>query len=87
VGHACLEAGFEYKKSNKVITLILLSVASEEELMVSLENIRVKGIRCVVFYEPDHQYGFTAICTEPLQKLQRRTFCNFPMWESSREVI
>jgi hypothetical protein len=87
VGHACLEAGFKYQKPDETINLIVLCVNSENHLLASIEKLDLRGIRFVVFHEPDDQMGFTAASTEPLKSIHRREFRNFPLWKSSREVI
>jgi hypothetical protein len=87
MGHACLEAGFEFKKPNKTVHLIVLCVGSESELLAALEWIGLHGIQYIVFHEPDDGLGFTAACTEPLNATYRREFRDFPLWNAKREVI
>lgn len=86
VGHACLEGGFQFKKPDETIHLIVIGVESETYLLATLERIGLKGIRFVVFHEPDDELGFTAACTQPLSAAYRREFRDFPLWELPREV-
>jgi hypothetical protein len=87
VGHACLEAGFKFRKPNETVNLIVLSVDSEIHLLTSAEKLGVRGIQLFLFHEPDDQMGFTAACTEALNVTYRREFRDFPLWKSSRRVI
>lgn len=86
-GHACLEAGFAFNKPDESIHLVVVCVGSETELLGVLERIGLKGVRFIVFQEPDGELGFTAACTEPLSTRYRREFRDFPLWQSTREVI
>jgi hypothetical protein len=87
VGHACLEAGFKFSKLDEIINLVLLDVATEAHLLATFDEISIKGIQAVMFYEPDNHLGFTAICTEPLDRYFRHEFRAFQLWKPSREVI
>jgi len=86
VGHACLEAGFQFQKSKNSIHLIVVCVESESHLFAALERIKLQGIQFVAFHEPDGEMGFTAACTEPLSTTFRKEFRNFRLWEPPREV-
>ena len=87
VGHACLEAGFKFKKPDKGFYLVVVSIESQPQLLSVLERISQQGIQFIVFHEPDDQMGFTAACTEPLDAIFRREFRDFPLWRAPREVI
>jgi hypothetical protein len=86
VGHACLEAGFNFQKPHETIHLIVLSVESENQLQAALQKISLCGIEFTLFCEPDDNMGFTSACTQPLPSAYRREFRSFPLWEV-REVI
>ena len=86
VGHACLEAGFKFRKAGETIHLVVICVESEIRLCTVIEKISLRGIQSVVFHEPDDEMGFTAACTEPLKALYRREFRDFRLWELSGEV-
>ncbi|MFT3891394.1 MAG: hypothetical protein QM730_07145 [Anaerolineales bacterium] len=86
IGHACLEGGFQFKRPDETIHLVVVGIESEKHLLATLERIGLKGIRFVVFHEPDDEMGFTAACTQPLSATHRREFRDFPLWEPPREV-
>jgi hypothetical protein len=85
--HACLEAGFKFPKPGATVNLVLLCVESESQLLAALEEIRLRGIQFVQFYEPDDDMGFTAACTEPLKDVYRREFRRLPLWTPPREAV
>ena len=87
VGHACLEAGFKFRKPNETVNLVVLRVDSETHLLTTAEELSLRGIQLILFHEPDHQMGFTAACTEPLSVTYRREFRHFLLWKLKREVI
>lgn len=60
VGHACLEAGFKFQKPNEIVNLVVVGIESETHLLATLERMSLRGIRYVVFHEPDDELGFTA---------------------------
>jgi hypothetical protein len=80
VGHACLEAGRQFKWPDTSCNLIVLRVATLADLQITVEQATLEGIRTARFYEPDHDLGFTAACTEPLTDPIRRFFRRFPLW-------
>ena len=41
------------------------------------------GRRGVTFYQPDHDFGLTVICTEPIADQRRRFFRHYPRWSES----
>lgn len=82
VGHACLEAGHQFEQPKAPCNLILLSVSSEKQLQLVVEQAELVGIRCAVFHEPDDSLGLTAACTEPITSGIRRMFRRFPLWHS-----
>lgn len=86
VGHACLEAGFKFRRPDEVVNLVIVGVESEVHLLAALERMSLHGIQFVVFHETNDQMGFTAACTKPLTVAYRREFRSFPLWKSSREV-
>ena len=87
VGHACLEAGFKFRKPDEIVNLVVLGIQSETHLLAILESMSLRGIHFVLLHEPDDHMGFTAACTEPLTIAYKREFRKFPLWDPSREVI
>ena len=80
MGHACLEAGFRFQQPVSTCNLVLLGVANEQQLLLAVERIETAGIRCAVFNEPDDEMGYTAACSEPVTREQRRHCRKFPLW-------
>ena len=86
VGHACLEAGFKFRKPSEIVNLVVVGIESKIHLLTTLERMSLSGVQFVLFREPDDQMGFTAACTKPLTIAYRREFRNFPLWKPSGEV-
>ncbi len=60
----------------------MLGVPSELHLQAIVEEAERAGIRCVVFYEPDDDMGFTAACTQPVGAACRRVFRRLSLWSA-----
>lgn len=82
VGHACLEAGRWFVWPDTPCNLVVLSVANVSDLQAAIERIQLAEVRIALFYEPDHQLGLTAACTEPISGAFRRLFRRFPLWDA-----
>ena len=82
VGHACLEAGWQFARTAVPCHLIVLSVASEAQLTDWVSYAARWGIRCALFYEPDDNLGATAACSEPVYGAARRCFRRLPLWQA-----
>jgi len=80
VGHACLEAGRHFVQPPHPCHLVLLAVKSQAQLHDAVQEAHAAGVRSVTFYEPDHNFGDTAACTEPLLGFQRPIFRRFSLW-------
>lgn len=82
--HAALEMGLQLlleKKPIKTSFLILLAVKDQDELLAIKEKLEFKDIEHHMFYEPDYNLGYTAICTEPVYNKQRNFFKKFDLWK------
>jgi len=79
VGHACLEAGRCFQPEEGC-HLVVLSVSDEIDLRSTVRQAETLGIRCVTFYEPDDDMGFTAACTEPITSQLRCLFRRYSLW-------
>jgi len=77
--HACLQAGQSFGQFPGD-HLVLLSVKDEEALLKTEEMLAQKGINFEIFWEPDDNMGFTALCTEPLMKESRKLFRKYQCW-------
>jgi hypothetical protein len=74
--HAALEAGTKYGPHSH---LVLLSAKNEQELIDSAEKLSKVGISYQMFFEPDNQAGYTALCTRPLQGVERKPMKQFAL--------
>jgi hypothetical protein len=83
VGHACLEAGWQFAPPAVPCHLVVLAVLSEAHLHAAIAAAALAGIRCVVFHEPDDELGATAACSEPITGVARRVFRRLPLWSAS----
>ena len=83
-GHACLEAGHRFRQPETSCNLVVLSVPSEKHLHAAVARIECIGLRCEIFYEPDNELGYTAVCTEPVSGPARRIFRRFQLWQFAR---
>lgn len=82
-GHACLEAGSRFPQPDgDTGYLVLLAVPSEDSLLEAVERVNRAGVRMAVFYEPDHNLGHTAACTEPVTPDRRILFHKYPAWKA-----
>jgi hypothetical protein len=66
-GHACMEMGFSTQAPEGQTFLVALSVKNEEALIKVSELLDNQAIKFKMFYEPDYNYGYTALCTEPVE--------------------
>lgn len=79
--HACMEMGFVNKKPDEQVFLVVLSVANERALMRVSELLDRKKIKHEIFYEPDFDYGYTALCTEPVFFGEHKLFEKYNLLE------
>jgi hypothetical protein len=86
LGHACHEAGklLPYAEHRDVASLILLSAENEAELKSISRKIDCAGIDHYMFYEPDNNMGYSAICTRPITSDRERAF--FRRWDLYRST-
>ena len=62
-----MEMGFVTEVPEEQTFLVALSVKNEEALKKVSELLEQQGIKFKMFYEPDYNYGYTALCTEPVE--------------------
>ena len=82
VGHACLEAGRRFQPDTDC-HLVVLTITDQIDLAQIIDRLAAINIRCAAFYEPDHDFGLTAICTEPISDHQRRFFRHYSLWSNA----
>jgi len=61
-----MEMGFVTDKPKEQTFLVALSVKNEDALKKVSDLLENQGIKFEMFYEPDFDYGYTALCTEPV---------------------
>jgi hypothetical protein len=84
--HSALEAGRELGQPGRISHLILLEAKSEEHLHSIAQDLTELGIRYHLFFEPDHNRGYTSLTTEPLfTKAQRKYFFRHKLYEFRAE--
>lgn len=81
--HAALEAGIFLgdKTQTEPSSLIVIAVKNKYQLEKAMNDLIIKGISYVPFYEPDWEYGLTAIGTQPLQQDQRILLKRYNLWK------
>lgn len=63
--HAAMEAGFVAPKPSEPVNFAVLGVENEEQLLHYAERLTKVGINFEMFFEPDDERGYTALCTYP----------------------
>ncbi len=83
--HAALEIGLRCEPTEQTSFLIALRAKNE----LRLENIAAwlleQDIKHHMFYEPDYETGYTAICTEPIYGEDRNKFRKFQLYKGSKQ--
>lgn len=89
LAHATLELGKSLDPNEPIANLVLFEVDNEEELVRVDSWLEDIGIKRRMFFEPDYDTGYTAICTEPLAGDQRVPFSGFKLfkWEHEPEYM
>lgn len=75
--HACMEMGFSTKAPDEQTFLVALSVKDEKTLTTLADTLGYQNIGFKIFYEPDHNYGYTALCTEPVEFGKYKIFSKY----------
>lgn len=86
LGHACHEAGklLPHSEHPDVSTMILLAAEDEDDLKSISRQIDCAGIDHYMFFEPDNEMGYSAICTRPITSNRERAF--FRKWDLYRHA-
>lgn len=82
--HAALEMGLSLPDSDKprqTSFLILFEVKDESDLKKKADYLDQHGIKYHMFFEPDYDMGYSAICTEPIYGEKRKLFKKFKLWK------
>lgn len=84
--HAGHEAGiYLSKKQKEPNSLVVCSVPNEQTLLKTQKFLKSKGIRTVLFKEPDIGNQYTALASEPVYGDKRKAFSSFPLWKVKRK--
>lgn len=67
--------------------LCLLAIRDEAQLQAWARNLTAAKIGFEAFFEPDHNAGYTALCTQPLTRAQGRCFRKLPLWRPRGEAM
>ncbi len=81
--HAALEAGNRFGPHSH---LVLIGLKDETALIKAAAQLDENGIDHEMFFEPDNQAGYTALCTRPLQGEERKPLKRFPLLKSPGNV-
>lgn len=86
LGHACHEAGklLSRDEHKDVSSMVLLSAHDEKDLKSIARKIDCAGIEFHMFFEPDNDMGFSAICTRPIVTDRERAL--FRKWDLYRHI-
>jgi hypothetical protein len=79
LGHATWEAAHIFEQPETIASLILLPAENERDLKSIARKLDGRGIGHYMFYEPDYDTGYTAICTRVVTDERERSF--FRKWD------
>lgn len=65
--HAAMEMGFRTTCPSSPVHIVLLGISNQEELIKLASRLEKKGVNFQLFYEPDYDTGYTALCTFPVE--------------------
>ncbi len=79
LGHATWEAGQRFSNPGVISSLILLNADNEDDLVSIARKLDEKGIEYYMFFEPDNNMGYSALCTRPMSTNKERAI--FSKWD------
>lgn len=80
--HAALETGKMFNRGNDIPdSIVVIGVDSQEELEFAFNYIKECGIDCVMFCEPDWDYGNTSFGTEAITGGKRQHLKGYSTWK------
>lgn len=85
LGHATMELGKTLGPDEPIANLVLFEVADQSELVRVSSWLNDVDIKHHIFYEPDYDTGYTAICCTPLTGDQRVPFSGFTLFQWEHE--
>ena len=86
--HAAYEAALHLTEpTNDIHHIVVCQIPSESRLLKAQYNIEQKGIRTVLFREPDLGNQATALATEPIAASDRRKLSKYQLWEEPKCLV
>jgi hypothetical protein len=84
--HASWEAGLAFESPGHTCSMVICTVADQNELLEAAERLHRHGIEHQVFFEPDFGMGYSALCTRALTtKKERYAMSKYPLWGKEAE--
>jgi hypothetical protein len=65
--HAAMEMGFRTTCPDSPVHIVLLGISNQEDLLKIAEKLQKNDVKFQLFYEPDYDTGYTALCTYPVE--------------------
>lgn len=81
VGHVCYEAGLKFNAKDNTY-LVLFQSESEDELKEIESWLNFNEIDTHVFFEPDNNMGYSALCTQPVSGSLRKIFRRYKLYNN-----
>lgn len=82
--HAAHESGIHLvDESNGISSVVVCSVPTEDDLLKADFDLKRRGIRSVIFKEPDLGDRATALATEHIDKDARKFLSRYPLWKGA----
>lgn len=82
--HAAHSAGESFGQHSH---LIAFGAKSEQALLAIADRMTEHGIRYEMFFEPDNDVGYTAICTSPLTGDDRKPMRKYSLLKSNPSTL
>lgn len=80
VGHVCYEAGLKFDANDNTY-LVLFQCESEDELKKTEYWLNSRGVETHIFFEPDNNMGYSALCTQPVSGSLRKIFRRYKLYK------
>lgn len=78
--HAAHESGIKFGNPDHITSVVICGVPNEGSLISELEKTESKGIKTILFREPDINNQATAFATEPITSNSRKVFSKLNLW-------
>jgi hypothetical protein len=84
--HAAHESGIRFGNPNDISSVVVCSVPDETSLLLEQEKVESKGIKTILFREPDINNQATAFATELIPSNYRKVFSKLVLWKGNDYV-